>query len=102
MITRSAGEKQAERLREVLGGLDEASLALDEASLALGAAREVCDELGHVAEEERHDCSMAIGIIEEVYSVIQSATKPTPRSEPDISDSPADLAAGPEEEGADG
>lgn len=55
---------QKKRLRDVLD-------RLDEASVALGEARQICDEIGEDAEEERHDCSMAQGIIEEVAAVLE-------------------------------
>ena len=90
-----ANHRRTVRLREVLIGLDEASLAL-------GAARGICDELGDVAEEERHDCSMAMGIIEEVGAVIESAAESIERSGTSDTGSPAVPAAEPEERGADG
>ena len=55
---------EAERVRTAIEGLDAASAALAE-------AREICDEIGEAAEDERHDCSMGMGIIEEVAAVLE-------------------------------
>ena len=65
------------------------------------APYEECATCGCV-KKEHHECSLAIGIIEEVYSVIESAAEPAQESVPDKSDSPADLVAESEEEGKDG
>lgn len=58
-----------ERAREVVRRLDEASGALCD-------AREICDEIGEDAEEERHDSSMAMEIIQEVAVVIEDHAEP--------------------------
>ena len=63
-----------ERLRETLDGLDAAMGTL-------GEAHDVCYALGR--EEEMHDCSMAIGIIEEVGAVVESAAGSAETSGPE-------------------
>ena len=62
-------EIEADRVRTAIEGLDAASAALAE-------AREICDEIGEAAEEERHDCSMGMGIIEEVTAVLEPWSEP--------------------------
>ena len=66
---------EAERVRTAIEGLDAASAALAE-------AREICDEIGEAAEEERHDCSMGIGIVEEVAAVLEPWSKSLGPREP--------------------
>lgn len=73
------------RVRKVLDGLDKASATLEE-------AREICDELGEVAEEERHDCSMAMGIIEEVGALIEPLVKTS--AEPEVNDPESPVESG--------
>ena len=63
-----------QRLRETLDGLDAAMGTL-------GEAHDVCHALGQ--KEEMHDCFMAMGIIEEVGAVVESAAESAERSGPE-------------------
>ena len=77
----------ASRVRRVLDRLDAAAGALAE-------AREICDEIGRGAEEERHDCAMAMGIIDEVAAVLEPLTAEFLTAEPSTAEtSPGEPSA---------